>query len=126
MDIWGAENIEISIRIWTCGGFLEIVPCSKVAHIFRKISPYVWRPGKNAARINSIRLAEVWLDDHKRFFYARTGPNKEADIGSIDERVKLRKDLNCKSFQWYLDNIFPELKPSEDLAAFGEVSFVES
>lgn len=77
--------------------------------------------GVNAARVNSIRLAEVWLDDYKKFFYAKTGKIKD-EYGDISERVNLRKNLGCKSFQWYLDNIFPEMKPSSDLLAFGEVS----
>lgn len=104
-----------------CGGNLEIIPCSKVGHIFRKVSPYKWRPGKNVARINTLRVVEVWLDDYKTYFYARTGKSTD-DIGDISDRVKLRQELGCKSFQWFLDNVFPELKLPENMIAFGEVS----
>ena len=56
-----------------CGGTLEIVPCSHVGHIFRKRSPYKWRTGVNVLRKNSVRLAEVWMDEYKHYYYDRIG-----------------------------------------------------
>ncbi|VDL68300.1 unnamed protein product [Nippostrongylus brasiliensis] len=70
-DIWGGENLELSFKIWMCGGTLEIIPCSHVGHVFRKRSPYKWRKGVNVLKKNAVRLAEVWLDEYKEFYYER-------------------------------------------------------
>jgi len=68
-----------------CGGRLEIVPCSHVGHIFRKRSPYKWRTGVNVLKRNSIRLAEVWLDEYKEYYYERIN-NQLGDFGDISSR----------------------------------------
>ena len=66
-----------------CGGILEIVPCSRVGHIFRKRSPYAAKSGGNFVRKNSIRLAEVWLDEYRYNYYERFNNNLVCvDIGT--------------------------------------------
>ena len=74
MLIWGGENVEMSIRIWRCGGSLMVIPCSHIGHVYRNVSPHSI-PGSvqeklNRVTINTARFAEVWLDDYKTFYYA--------------------------------------------------------
>ena len=107
-DIWGGENLELSFKTWMCGGSLEILPCSHVGHIFRSRSPYQWRPGTNALRRNSVRLAEVWLDDFKKIYFERIN-NELGRFGDVTSRKKLRDSLQCHSFSWYLDNVYTEV-----------------
>jgi len=119
-DIWGGENLELSFKTWMCGGTLEIIPCSHVGHIFRKRSPYKWRSGVNVLRRNSVRLAEVWMDEYKEYYYQRIGHDL-GQFGDVSSRKKIRTDLSCKSFKWYLDNIYPELFIPGEAAAHGEM-----
>ncbi|KAM3872567.1 polypeptide N-acetylgalactosaminyltransferase 6 [Diretmus argenteus] len=113
MEIWGGENVEMSFRVWQCGGQLEIIPCSVVGHVFRTKSPHTFPKGTEVITRNQVRLAEVWMDDYKKVFYRR---NKNAAnmasqnlYGDISDRLKLRENLQCKNFTWYLNTIYPEV-----------------
>ncbi|XP_053214639.1 polypeptide N-acetylgalactosaminyltransferase 13-like [Panonychus citri] len=130
MDIWGGENIELSLRVWQCGGTMEIVPCSHVAHLFRKSSPYTFpRPDgvTGVLYTNLARVLHVWMDpDYLNFFYkinpimmktiygeGSSASNQDLSqipdkLNNLTQRLELKKRLSCKSFSWFLDNVWPE------------------
>lgn len=47
-----------------CGGSLEIIPCSRVGHVFRRRRPYGSPNGEDTMTYNSLRAAHVWLDEY--------------------------------------------------------------
>lgn len=52
-------------KIWMCGGRLEILPCSRVGHVFRQRRPYGSPSGEDTLTHNSLRVAHVWMDEYK-------------------------------------------------------------
>ncbi|KAK0417681.1 hypothetical protein QR680_013147 [Steinernema hermaphroditum] len=109
-EIWGAEQLELSLRMWMCGGAVMVAPCSRVGHVFRWRRPYSNKPGMDTNLFNSLRTAKVWLDDRIEDFYAVRPKARAMDAGDISERLELRKSLGCKPFNWYLDEVYPKLK----------------
>ncbi|GAB5575670.1 polypeptide N-acetylgalactosaminyltransferase 13 isoform X1 [Prionailurus iriomotensis] len=113
LDVWGGENMELSFKVWMCGGEIEIIPCSRVGHIFRNDNPYTFPKDRmKTVERNLVRVAEVWLDEYKELFYGHGDHliDQGLDVGNLTEQRKLRKKLKCKSFKWYLENVFPDLK----------------
>ncbi|XP_033854872.1 polypeptide N-acetylgalactosaminyltransferase 15-like isoform X1 [Acipenser ruthenus] len=120
MSIWGVENMELSIRVWLCGGSLEILPCSRVGHLYHHRVPYSL-PDEETVVKNKIRVAETWLDSFKNIFYKRDMAAYligKAEAPNCTERVQLSRRLGCKNFHWFLSNIHPELYIPEDRRGF--------
>ncbi|KAL8434351.1 hypothetical protein Efla_007168 [Eimeria flavescens] len=125
LRLYAGEEFELSFKVWMCGGKLEVLTCSKVAHIFR--SDKYWKgqvyevPGEEIAR-NKQRAAHVWMDDYVAYVLLTTPPVDEEFLGDLTAQKALRKRLNCHSFQWYLDNVYPELQaPSLETAKTGAI-----
>ncbi|XP_019407169.1 PREDICTED: polypeptide N-acetylgalactosaminyltransferase 18 isoform X2 [Crocodylus porosus] len=121
MEVYGGENVELGIRVWQCGGSVEVLPCSRIAHIERAHKPYTEDLTAHVRR-NALRVAEVWMDEFKSHVYmAWNIPQEDSgiDIGDISERKALRKKLQCKTFRWYLVTVYPEMRMYSDIIAYG-------
>lgn len=55
-------------QVWQCGGSVEVLPCSRIAHIERAHKPYTENLTAHVRR-NALRVAEVWMDQHKSHVY---------------------------------------------------------
>ncbi|KAB0350400.1 hypothetical protein FD754_015257 [Muntiacus muntjak] len=114
---WGGKQWSLGISL------MEVLPCSRVAHIERKKKPYNSNIGFYTKR-NALRVAEVWMDDYKSHVYIAWNlplENPGIDIGDVSERRALRKSLKCKNFQWYLDHVYPEMRRYNNTVAYGEL-----
>ena len=126
MEVWGGEQLELSFKIWMCGGVIEIVPCSRVGHIFRSFSPYKWRTDLKIPEYNYKRVADVWMDEYKFLYFDRIGRTSapvDENIGyygEVDERKRLRESMQCNKFAWYLRNHVPHLS-SRFVIGAGEI-----
>lgn len=106
MTVAGGDNLELSIRVWTCGGTLEIHPCSHIGHVRTLPVP----EDADALNRNLKRLAEVWLDDYKTIFYNIVPAAHTAAEGEdLAQRHDLRKQLACKPFSWFLSAVCPDV-----------------
>ncbi|XP_056012812.1 polypeptide N-acetylgalactosaminyltransferase 5-like isoform X1 [Ostrea edulis] len=121
MKVWGAEQYELSIKVWQCGGSIEMVPCSNAAHLYRNVA---WINDLNKEKPNNNdRVIDVWMDDYAKIFKEMSGNKTKLQSGNITERLMVRKRNNCKSFQYFLDKIrqYVHYYVPENLKAKGRI-----
>ena len=121
---WGQESIEMSIRVWLCGGIVIRQPCSRVAHrydnLFRKA---VVSPGNRVTQasvdLNVMSIAERWMKPaYRELVYAARFTGRIPYTVQLDldvnqpQRFNLAQPLGeagCTNFDWYLKEIYPGL-----------------
>ncbi|CAM9486045.1 unnamed protein product [Phaeothamnion confervicola] len=110
MELYGGENTEQSLRVWRCGGRIDMVPCSHIGHIFKRAWPYKEFDNSLMFR-NMMRIANVWLDGDYRDTFYRTHNGVERNIhpGDVTERLRLQADLHCHDMNWFTKTIYPQL-----------------
>lgn len=60
------------------------------------------------------------MDEYAEYLYKRRPHYRDIDTGDISEQEKIRKNLNCKSFNWFMKEIafdlvkkYPPIEPSD-------------
>jgi len=114
MKMWGAENIEQSVRIWLCGGEIYVARDSKIGHVFRDKFPYA--VNNTEIELNKVRTVEMWFDDYKQEYYNKDPFAKKlrASVGDMSDRLALKHKLQCKPFQTYVD-MFQDVFRGKDM-----------
>lgn len=65
--------------MWQCGGSVEVLPCSRIAHIERAHKPYTEDLTAHVRR-NALRVAEVWMDEFKSHVYMAWNIPQEVSV----------------------------------------------
>ncbi|XP_033116255.1 N-acetylgalactosaminyltransferase 7-like [Anneissia japonica] len=115
LEMWGGENYELSFKVWMCGGSLVWVPCSRVGHMYRVNGrpPYSFPKGtlQSYRDKNYARVAEVWMDGYKQYFYATKSylHSSTLQLGDLRKEKEFRATQKCKKFRWFIENIASDL-----------------
>lgn len=111
---WGGDHFELSHKVWRCGGMIEIVPCSRIGHLFRDPEHRPYPVEVDQVVNNYKRLAEVWMPDHLSYFYRMKPEAVAMEVDGIEDRRKEAAELGCKNMSWYLENVDHEMQYEMD------------
>lgn len=115
---WGGDHAELSFKTWRCGGRIEVIPCSRIGHLFRDPEHRPYPVSVAQVVKNYDRLAKIWWKDHYHYF-RRMKPESEGmrhkGLKMVRESyANLQAKLNCKDHQWYLENVDFEMNWEKD------------
>lgn len=110
MVAWGGENIDQSIRVWLCGGRIEVADGAYVAHMWRdpknpKTQLRYPIPTKDVMR-NKARAVQAWFGAFSE--KVMTFPEYEQftkqheSWGDMSDFDALKSKLQCRPFTSYL------------------------
>jgi glycosyltransferase involved in cell wall biosynthesis len=126
--LWGAEDSELSIRLWTLGYECWVVPDVEVQHAFRSHFPYEvkWEPVlHNRLRLASVhfgaeRLARV-VDRLKRYdeFAEASARLLVGDLGNRSTRIRATRRFDD---DWFFARFRRELESDLTRAGIGKSS----
>ncbi|KAJ0055355.1 hypothetical protein NL108_016315, partial [Boleophthalmus pectinirostris] len=121
---WGPQQVELSFRVWSCGGALEVVPCSRVA-LRRGPSALYEEPEDEQLHRDRVRVAEAWMGPYRRIFYRRNTlahSIRQVEAPNVTALLHLQRALGCTDFSSYLSSVTPDLHVPQDLPGLsGEV-----
>eukprot|EP00928_Gymnodinium_smaydae_P011669 TRINITY_DN14280_c0_g1_i1.p1 TRINITY_DN14280_c0_g1~~TRINITY_DN14280_c0_g1_i1.p1 ORF type:complete len:433 (+),score=74.55 TRINITY_DN14280_c0_g1_i1:60-1358(+) len=114
MHEWGGDHMELTMKVWRCGGRIEIVPCSRVGHLYRDPEHRPYDVEVNTVVHNYKRLALLWAKDHLDLFFKMKPEAVNMKLEGMEKvqanYAELERELQCKNLSWYLDNIDHEMK----------------
>merc|ERR1719253_2250732 len=66
---WGGDHVEATFKVWRCGGHIDMIPCSRIGHLFREPSHRPYDVPVDQVVRNYARMAHVWFDEHIDKFF---------------------------------------------------------
>jgi len=106
---WGGDHVELTFKAWRCGGRIEIVPCSRIGHLFREPSHRPYAVEVTQVVQNYARLARVWLKDHIELFDKMKPESLSMAFDDMEDMLQRHDALNCRDMAWYLENVDHEM-----------------
>ena len=80
--------------------------------------------GKDTHGFNTLRTILVWMDpEYQRYFFMHRNDLDGKKAGDLRARFKLKRELGCKSFHWYLEHVFKGRKFIYDRKVTGYGTF---